>query len=82
MNTAELKLLIFRKIDSLEKNKLQEIYGVLMNYINGHKDINDWAALTEKQKQGLFDAISEIDSGKWISHEKVISKYRKKYLHA
>ncbi len=82
MNTAELKLLIFRKIDSLEKNKLQEIYGVLVNYINGQKDINDWKDLTEEQKQGISDAISEIDSGKGIPHDKVISKFRKKYSHA
>ncbi len=81
MNAAELKLLIFRKIDLLEENKLQEIYGILLNYINGQKNIDDWGSLTEEQKQGILDAISEIDSGKGISHEKVISKFRKKYSH-
>lgn len=82
MNAEELKLSLFRKIDSLEKNKLQEVYGVLVNYLNGQKDLNDWQSLTEQQKRGILDAISEIDSGKGISHDMVLSKFRKKYSHA
>ena len=82
MTAAELKLKIFRQIDSLEKNRLEELYGVLKNFINGKKDIGDWEKLTEEQKQGIIDAIDEIDSGKGIPHEKVMAKIRKNYLHA
>jgi len=82
MTVAELKLKIFRQIDSLEKNRLEELYGVLKNFINGKKDIGDWEKLTEEQKQGIIDAIDEIDSGKGIPHEKVMAKIRKNYLHA
>jgi len=82
MTVAELKLKIFRQIDSLEKNRLEELYGVLKNFINGKKDISDWVKLTEEQKQGILDAIDEIDSGKGIPHEKVMAKIRKNYLHA
>jgi hypothetical protein len=81
MNTSELKLKIFRQIDSLEKTRLEDLYGVLTNFINGSKEINDWVNLTDDQKQGIFDALEEIDSGKGIPHGKVISKYRKKYSH-
>jgi hypothetical protein len=71
MTISDLKLKIFRQVDSLEKNRLEELYGVLINYINGHKDINDWEKLTTEQKQGIIDAIEEIESGKGIPHEKL-----------
>lgn len=79
MDTSELKLKIFRHIDSLEKSKLEEFYGILKNYINKKKDTSDWVNLTTDQRQGILNAIDEIDSGKGISHENVMAKYRKKY---
>jgi hypothetical protein len=82
MNTSELKLKIFRQVDSLEKTRLEGLYGVLLNFINSQKEINDWINLSDNQKQGIFDAIEQIDSGKGIPHDKVMSKYRKKYTHA
>jgi hypothetical protein len=82
MNTSDLKLKIFRQVDSLEKSRIEELYGVFLNFINGLKGINDWDKLSDYQKQGIADAIKEIDSGKGIHHEKVIAKYRKKYSHA
>ena len=79
MTVSDLKLKIFRQIDSLEKNRLEEFYGLLLNYINGKKDISDWDRPTLAQKQGLMDAIDQLDSGKGISHNDVIDKLRKKY---
>jgi predicted transcriptional regulator len=38
--------------------------------------------LTDAQRQGIFDAMAEIDEGKGIAHEKVMTKVRKKYLNA
>jgi len=82
MTTADLKLRLFRQIDTLEKGKLEELYGLVINYINGQKDVSDWDSLSESQKQGIFDGIEEIESGKGIPHNTVISKYRNKYTHA
>jgi hypothetical protein len=82
MTVSDLKLRIFREIDSLEKNKLEEFYGLLMNFINGKKDISDWDRLSANQKQGILDAIDEIDSGKGIPNKVVLDKFRKKYSHA
>ena len=79
MTVSDLKLKIFRQIDSLEKNRLEEFYGLLLNYINGKKDISDWERHTLAQKQGIMDAIDQLDSGKGISHKNVINKLRKKY---
>lgn len=82
MTVSDLKLRIFRQIDSLEKNRLEEFYGLLMNYINGQKDISDWDKLTANQKKGILDAIDEVDSGKRIPNKAVLDKFRKKYSHA
>jgi len=79
MTVSDLKLKIFRQIDSLEKNRLEEFYGLLLNYINGKKDISDWDKLSLAQKQGLMDAIDQLDSDNGIPHNEVIDKLRKKY---
>ena len=79
MTVSDLKLKIFRQIDSLEKSQLEEFYGLFLNYINGKKDISDWERLSPTQKQGLTDAIDQLDSGKGVSHKDVIDNLRKKY---
>jgi len=81
MTNSDLKLKIFRQIDSLEKGKLEEFYGVLSNYINGQKEISDWNELTENQKLGIFEAIDEMDAGNGIPNEIVMDKFHKKYAH-
>jgi len=82
MTVSDLKLKIFRQIDALEKNRLEEFYGLLLNYINGQKDISDWNKLTANQKQGILDAIDDVDSGKGIANKAVLDKFRKKYSNA
>ncbi len=81
MTVSELKLKLFRQIDTLDKNRLEELHGVVLNFLNGNKDIGDWDKLTEEQKQGILDAIAEIDAGKGIPHEEVMDRVKKKYLH-
>jgi hypothetical protein len=82
MTVSDLKLKIFRQIDSLEKSRLEEFYGLLLNYVNGKKDVSDWDKLTTGQKQGILDAIDEMDSKKGVANEVVIDKFRKKYFNA
>ena len=82
MDTSELKLRIFREIDSLEQGKLQEVYGYLQNILRSDKDLDDWDSMSAIQKDGILNAINDLDAGKGIVHEDVISKYRKKYPNA
>jgi hypothetical protein len=82
MTISDLKLRIFRQVDSLEKSRLEEFYGLLVNYINGQKDISDWDNLSANQKQGIFNAIDQIEAGKVIPNKTVLEKFRKKYSHA
>ena len=77
MTVSDLKLKLFRQIDSLEKDRLEELYGVFLNYINSKRDLDDWNELTEVQKKGIVEAIDEIDAGKGIPHSKVMANIHK-----
>lgn len=79
MSTAELKLKLFREIDTLEKSKLEQIYGLVLNLVNKDIDTEDWNKLTAKQKKGLMDAIEEMNSSEGIDHKKIMDKYKKQY---
>ena len=82
MDASELKLRIIREIESLEKGKLQELYGYVQNYIRGTKDISEWDNLSLNQQKGIRQAINDLDKGVSLVHEDVISKYRKKHSDA
>lgn len=79
MNNAELKLKLFREIDTLDKSKLEQIYGLVHNFINKENDSEEWHTLTKNQQKGLLDAIDEMDSSDGIDHKKVMDKYKAKY---
>lgn len=79
MNASDLKLEIFRQIDSLDKDRLEEIYGVLVNFLQSKNDLEDWEKLTKEQQQGITNAIEEIDNDKGIAHQSVMDHIRKKY---
>ena len=82
MNLAELKLDLFRKIDSLDKSKLEEAYGILLNFINSKSDYKEWDKLTANQKDALVFGLSELDDGLGIPNEEILKKYRNKYPNA
>lgn len=79
MNIAELKLKFFRQIDGLDKDKLEEAYGVLLNYINSKDDLDEWSKLTAEQQKGIIDSIEQIENNQGISHKEVMKKYKNKY---
>ncbi len=82
MNAAEIKLDLFRKLDNLKGNTLEEAYGLLINLINSKKDINEWGDLTNAQQNAILFGIKQLDEGKGRVHNDVISDLRKKFLDA
>ncbi|MDO6759268.1 hypothetical protein Q4566_03580 [Tamlana sp. 2_MG-2023] len=82
MNSAEIKIDLFRKLDSLKGNRLEEAYGILLNYINGSNDLNDWQNLTLEQKKAIEIGIEQLDNQEGREHHKVISDMRKRYTNA
>lgn len=79
MNIAELKLKLFREIDSLDEKKLEEAYGVLLNFINSKDDQDDWNKLTTEQQKGIIDSIQQIENNEGIPHKEIMRKYKNKY---
>lgn len=79
MDTSELKLKLFRQIDSLEKSKLQQVYDMVLKLVQKDSAINQWDDLSKTQQQGLLDAIDEMNTSEGIDHQEVIDKYKQKY---
>lgn len=82
MSIEEIKLQIFRQVDSLDAAKLKEFYGIMLNYINGKKETDEWIGVNSFEKQGIIDSIEELNDGKGIPHEQVMARLREKYNHA
>lgn len=82
MTTLEIKADIFKSIDSLSRNKLYEIKGYLENLQQKEVELEDWANLSEEQKNRLKESIAQLDSGNFISHQNVMKELRDKVKNA
>ena len=80
MSTAEIKLKLFREIDTLDKSKLEQVYGLLFNFLNKETDIEEWDSLSQAQQNGLVQAAAEFDDEEGIDHQSIMDKFRKKYV--
>jgi hypothetical protein len=81
MSTEEIKLQIFRQVETLDRSKLKEFYGVMLNYMNSTKDTAEWFGISDIEKQGIEEAIIQIKEGKGISNEHVMAKMKSKHIH-
>lgn len=79
MSTEELKLQMFRQIDSLEGQKLRELYGVVQNYLSSKVDPSEWVGVSNDHQAGILEAIEELDQGKSKPHSELMSQLRLKY---
>lgn len=79
MDTAELKLEIFRQVDSLEHAQLEEFYGLMLNYLHSNFKPYYLAMLTESERAGIEEAITEIENGRGISHVNLVAELISKY---
>ncbi|PCI97894.1 MAG: hypothetical protein COB15_06865 [Flavobacteriales bacterium] len=80
MNPAEIKIDLFRKLDSLKGANLIEAYGLLLNHINGSNNLSDWDNLTFEQKDAIKLGLTQLDDGKGRSHTDVISDLRNRFI--
>lgn len=76
MKTTELKQKLIRKLDNLEESQMEELYGLVVNWLNGKQEVEEWALLSEPQKQGIVEAIEEIDAGYGLAHADVVNEIR------
>lgn len=80
MNTAEIKIDLFRKIDALKEKNLQEAYELLLNFINEEKSISEWDSLTKQQQEALKLGVYQLDKGEGVAYNEVMNSVRKKNI--
>lgn len=79
MSTTELKLKLYEEIETIEESKLEQFYGLVLNFINTEIDTEEWNSMTKAQQNGLLNAIEEMNSSVGIDHKLVMEKYKNKY---
>lgn len=72
MNSAELKLELFRRIDSLKGEQLEEAYQYLLS-LSSRMDVN------QELKSGIERALKDVEEGRVSSHEDVMKRMKKAY---
>ncbi len=63
METAQIKLELFRYIDKLNENKLFQLYEFLVQETESKKK-DFWLMLSEWEKNDIELGIGDLDSGK------------------
>jgi predicted transcriptional regulator len=79
MNSAEIKLELFRKIDQLDNNELERVYTLLLKLLNA--GASDDTTLSQELKSALDEALIASEKGQVSTHEEVMQKTRDKYSH-
>ncbi|HPV55839.1 MAG TPA: hypothetical protein PKW61_01820 [Tenuifilaceae bacterium] len=77
MNAAELKLDLFRRLDSLDSKNLDHVYSKIIGLINAELKSNQ--ALSPEIKAALDTAIEASEKGNVHSHESAMQKTRELY---
>jgi len=77
MNSAEIKLELFRKIDNLDNSKLEKIYNSLIGLLNS-ASLGE-TSLSSELKTALDEALDASKKGQVYSHEEVMKKTKEKY---
>lgn len=74
MTPAELKLDLFRKLDSLDNLKVKKIYGSILNLFSENETYEEWESLSNYDKAKILESERQYFQGKYRKHSEVISK--------
>lgn len=75
MNAAEIKLDLFRRIDSLPKTDLEKVYNKFLAVLNSTSNYQ----LSKAERMAVEEALEESEKGNIYSHEEVMTESRQKY---
>jgi len=75
MNTAEIKLELFRKIDELSDTDLKRNYINILALLNAQTKYK----LTTKERKAVEDAVEQSKKGNMLTHEEVLTEAKQKY---
>jgi predicted transcriptional regulator len=75
MNSAEIKLELFRKIDRLPKADLENLYHKIIALL----DNNAVYKLNDREKKAIEEALEKSEEGKLVEHLDVLNDASVKY---
>jgi len=75
MNTAEIKLELFRKIDRLPKADLENLYYKIIALL----DIDAVYKLNDLEKRAIEEALENSEESKLVDHLDVLNEASAKY---
>lgn len=75
MNTSEIKLDLFRRIDNLSGADLKKNYDKILALLNTQTKYK----LTPKERKAVEEAIEESKKGNILTHEQVLAEAKQKY---
>ena len=74
INPSEIKLQLFRFIDTLPEKRLHEFYNLLILKQEDQK-IDFWDLLSDWEKEDISAGLSDLDNGKYKNIQDVLAKY-------
>ena len=79
MNTAEIKLELFRIIDNLESSKLENVYSKIIGMLQSEQRNED--ELPKDLLEALDAALEEGDNNETVSYNDAVKQTKEKYPH-
>ena len=77
MSTAEIKLQLYRLIDSTnDASVLKRIYTALSKTIS-KEEPDWWDTISDDEKAAIEAGLAELENGEVVSHEQVVKESRK-----
>jgi predicted transcriptional regulator len=77
MNASEIKLDLFRRLDSLDNSRLERVYSRIINLINA--DNSQKEELSPEIKTALDEALESSKQGRVYTHDEVMQKTKAKF---
>jgi hypothetical protein len=77
MNAAEIKLDLFRRLDSLDGSRLEKVYEKILSLIASESPKQH--ELSPEVKSALDEALVSSKLGRVVSHEEAMLKTKEKY---
>lgn len=75
MNAAEIKLDLFRRIDSLKESELEKVYKKLIALLGKPTDY----CLSDIEKKAIDEALTASERGEVYSYDKVMKVAKQKH---
>lgn len=79
MEEIAMKADLLDKIAHANGRELQQLYGLVLNYLNGQADETEWQGLSDIQKRLIEKGLEQADEGLGESITDVMREIRTTY---